>query len=136
MWRWRGGPARASPRTRPRSRPGIGAALALSSIYTVALAYPAEKRVGSPVPGTADGYGGQALAGTFGSLIGVALATLPVILALELTRPVPDAVRMPTLVLCAAGYGLALAWIGVRLAARAAGQRLPELCQIALRSKL
>jgi ABC-2 type transport system permease protein len=115
---------------------GIGAALALSSIYTVALAYPAEKRVGSPVPGTADGYGGQALAGTFGSLIGVALATLPVILALELTRSVPDAVRMPALVLCAAGYGLALAWIGVRLAARAAGQRLPELCQIALRSKL
>jgi hypothetical protein len=66
----------------------------------------------------------------------VALATLPVILALELTRSVPDAVRMPALVLCAAGYGLALAWIGVRLAARAAGQRLPELCQIALCSKL
>ena len=115
---------------------GIGAALALSSICTVALAYPAEKRVGSPVPGTADGYGGQALAGTFGSLIGVALATLPVILALELTRSVPAAVRMPVLVLCAAGYGLALAWIGVRLAARTAGRRLPELCQIALRSKL
>jgi hypothetical protein len=40
------------------------------------------------------------------------------------------------LVLCAAGYGIALAWIGVRVAARAAQQRLPELCQIAFRSKL
>jgi hypothetical protein len=40
------------------------------------------------------------------------------------------------LVLCAAGYGLALAWIGVRIAARSADRRLPELCQIAVRSKL
>jgi hypothetical protein len=40
------------------------------------------------------------------------------------------------LVLCAAGYGIALVWIGVRVAARAAEQKLPELCQIAVRSKL
>jgi hypothetical protein len=43
---------------------------------------------------------------------------------------------MPVLVLCAAGYGIALAWIGVRIAARAAGKRLPELCQIANLSRL
>ena len=79
------------------------------------------------MPGTADGYGGQALAGTFGSLIGVALATIPVILAVELTSSAPAAVRIPVLVLCAAGYGLALAWIGVRIAARSADRRLPEL---------
>ncbi len=115
---------------------GIGAGLALSSIYTVTLAYPAEKRIGSPVPGAADGYGGQALAGTFGSIIGVAVAIIPVILAVELTHSVPAAVRMPVLVLCAAGYGIALAWIGVRIAASAAAHRLPELGQIAVRSKL
>jgi len=115
---------------------GIGAALALSSIFTVTLAYPAEKRVGSPTPRSADGYGGQALAGAFGSLIGVALATLPVILAAERIHLAPAAIRIPVLVLCAAGYGLALAWIGVRIAARSADRRLPELCQIAVRSKL
>ena len=43
---------------------------------------------------------------------------------------------MPVLVLCAAGYGIALAWIGVRIAARAAGKRLPKLCQIANLSRL
>ena len=31
---------------------------------------------------------------------------------------------------------LGLAWIGVRIAARAAEQKLPELCQVAVRSKL
>ena len=115
---------------------GIGAALAFSSIYTVTLAYPAEKRVGSPVPGAANGYGGHAAAGAFGSLFGVAIVTIPVILAAELTHSGPAAVRMPVLELCAAGYGIALAWIGMRIAARAAEQRLPELYQIAARSKL
>jgi len=43
---------------------------------------------------------------------------------------------MPLLVLGAAGYGLALAWAGVRIAAATAAPKLPELCQIALRSKL
>jgi ABC-2 type transport system permease protein len=43
---------------------------------------------------------------------------------------------MTILLLCAAGYGLALASAGVRLAARAAEGKLPELCQIAIRSKL
>jgi hypothetical protein len=35
-----------------------------------------------------------------------------------------------------ARYGLVLAWAGVRIAAATAAQKLPELCQIALRSKL
>jgi hypothetical protein len=33
-------------------------------------------------------------------------------------------------------YGFALAWIGVRIAARAAEEKLPELSQIAMRSKM
>ena len=115
---------------------GIGAGLALSSIFTATLAYPAEKRVGSPAPRSADGYGGHALAGSLGSIFGVALATVPVIVAAELTHGAPAAVRAPVIVLCAAGYGLALAWAGARIAARAAGQRLPELSQLAARSKL
>ena len=43
---------------------------------------------------------------------------------------------MPTLVLCAVAYGFALALIGVRIAARTAVDRLTELYQIAVRSKL
>jgi hypothetical protein len=39
-------------------------------------------------------------------------------------------------VLGAAAYGLALAWAGVRIGARAAEGRLPELCQVAIRSQL
>jgi len=45
-------------------------------------------------------------------------------------------VRMPVLVACAAVYGLGLAWVGVLIAARAAEQKLPELYQIAVQSKL
>jgi hypothetical protein len=66
----------------------------------------------------------------------VALAAIPVILAVEFTHAVPAAVRIPVLVVCAAGYGLALAWAGARIAARAADRRLPELYQLAARSKL
>ncbi len=114
----------------------VGAGLALSSLYTVTLAYPAERRIGSPVPNAADGHGGQAFAGAMGSLFGVALVSAPVILAVEFTPSVPAPVRIPVLVLCAAGYGIALAWTGARIAARAAAGRLPELCQVALRSKV
>jgi len=59
-----------------------------------------------------------------------------VIVAVALTGHVAAAVRMPVLLLCSAGYGLALAWIGVRIAAQGAERRVPELCQVALRSKL
>jgi hypothetical protein len=43
---------------------------------------------------------------------------------------------MPLLVLGAAAYGLALTWAGVRIAAATAAQKLPELAQLAIRSKL
>jgi len=115
---------------------GIGAGLALSSVFAVTLPYPVEKRVGSPTPRPVDGYMGYRLAGTFGSLLGTAVAVIPVVLAAVFTRSDPAAVRIPVLVLCAAGYGIALAWIGVRIAGRAAEPRLPDLYQIAIRSKL
>ena len=115
---------------------GIGAGLALSNLFTVALPYPAEKRAGNPTPRAADGYMGRALAGVFGSLLGVAVAVTPVVLAAVLTRHDPAAARIPLLLAGAAGYGLLLAWAGVRIAARAAAPRLPELYQIAVRSKL
>jgi ABC-2 type transport system permease protein len=114
----------------------IGAALGLSSLLTATSAYPVQRRVGSPVPNAADGYGGQAAAGSLSSLFGVALISVPVILALIFTSSVPDAVRIPVLVLGAAAYGGVLAWAGTRLAAIAAAGQLPELCQIAIRSKL
>jgi ABC-2 type transport system permease protein len=115
---------------------GIGAGLALSNVFTVTMPYPMEKRVGSPTPRAASGYTGYGLGSTLGSLLGTVLAVVPVVLGAVLTRSDPAAVRMPVLVLCAAGYGLVLAWIGVRIAARAAEQKLPELYQIAVRSKL
>jgi ABC-2 type transport system permease protein len=115
---------------------GIGAALALANIFTTALPYPIEKRAGSPMRQAASGYAASGIAGALGNLIGVALASIPVIVAIVLTSHVAPAVRMPVLIVCAAGYGLVLAWIGVQIAAAAAEQKLPELCQVALRSKL
>jgi ABC-2 type transport system permease protein len=115
---------------------GIGAGLGLGAIFTVTLPYPMEKRAGSPVPRPADGFTGDRLGGSLGSLVGTAVAVIPVVLGVVFTRSDPATVRMPVLVVCAAGYGLALAWIGGRLAARAAAPRLPELYQIAVRSKL
>jgi len=115
---------------------GIGAGLGLGDIFSVTLPYPMEKRAGSPVPRPADGFTGDRLGGTLGSLVGTAVAVIPVVLGVVFTRSDPATVRMPVLVVCAAGYGLALAWIGGRAAARAAESRLPELYQIAVRSKL
>ncbi len=114
----------------------LGAGLALSSVLTVGAAYPMQKRVGSPVPTTGDGYSGQAAAGAFGSLVGVAIATIPLILAVNFTYSVPAAVRIPVLAVCAAAYGILLALAGARGAAVAAARTLPELTQIALASKL
>ena len=115
---------------------GLGAALALSNIFTVVLPYPMDKRAGNPLRQAAQGYTAYGVGAVFGSLAGVAIAAIPVIIATELTNADPATVRMPVLLLCAAAYGLALAWAGVRIAASAAEDRLPELCQVAMRSKL
>jgi hypothetical protein len=59
-------------------------------------------------------------------MFGVAVTVIPVVLGVVFTRSDPATVRMPVLVVCAAGYGLALAWTGGRLAARAAGSGCPS----------
>jgi ABC-2 type transport system permease protein len=115
---------------------GLGAALGVANIFTVALPYPMAKRAGSPMPQSAQGSGGHALASNLGTLACVAVAAIPVIVAGNLTSADPAEVRVPALLVCAAAYGVALAWIGVRIAARAAEGRLPELCQVAIRTKL
>ena len=115
---------------------GIGAGLALANLFSVASAYPMEKRAGTPLPRAADGHNGQAIATTFAALFAAALGTLPVIVAATLTGADSAAVRLPVLVLLAAVWGLALAWGGVEGAASMAEQKLPELAQIAARSKL
>jgi len=114
---------------------GLGAALAFSDIFTVVLAYPMVKRAGSPMRQAAQGYTSLGLLGVLGTLGGVAVAAAPVIVVAVLVSG-NAAVRVPALLVSAAGYGIALAWAGVRIAARAAEQRLPELCQVAIRSTL
>jgi ABC-2 type transport system permease protein len=109
---------------------GIGASMALSNIFTVRLPYPTEKREGSPVRGASEGHAARALGATFGSLLGTAVAVSPVAAAEVLTNADSAAVRIPVLLACAACYGIALAWAGVRTAE----PKLPELCQIALHS--
>jgi ABC-2 type transport system permease protein len=113
---------------------GLGAALGLSNILTVTLAYPMTTRTGSPMRQAAAGYASYTFGGMLASLAGVAVAVTPVILAAAFTSTAPAAVRTPALIICSAAYGLALAWAGVQIAAREAAARLPELCQIAVRS--
>ena len=115
---------------------GLGAALATANIFTVVLPYPMDKRAGSPLPQAAQGYGPYAFGSILGTLASAAVAAIPVIVAAVLTSADPAGIRAPSLVLCAAVYGLALAWTGVRIAARAAERKLPELCQVAIRSRL
>ena len=114
----------------------IGAGLALGNVFSAALAYPVERRAGTPMPRPAEGFMGQRLLSYLGTLFGTGVLIIPVILALVLTRSDPAGVRWPVLVVCAAAYGLALAWAGVRMAAGLAEPRLPELGQIAARSRL
>jgi hypothetical protein len=113
---------------------GIGAGLALANLFTVALAYPAEKRAGTPMPRAASGHTGQAVGGALLTLLGVGLAVTPAILAVVFTQSAPAAIRLPVLVLGGAAYGLALAWAGVRGAANVAERKLPELAQTAIQS--
>ncbi|HEY2578849.1 MAG TPA: hypothetical protein VGI74_21295 [Streptosporangiaceae bacterium] len=115
---------------------GLGAAMAISNILTVTAPYPVVDRAGSPMRRAADGYTAYGVLGTFGNLIGVGVAAAPVIYAAVLTTGDPVAVRMPILVVGAAAYGLLLSWLGQWIAANAAGNKVPELCQMASRSAL
>jgi ABC-2 type transport system permease protein len=115
---------------------GLGAGLAMSNIFGVALAYPLQKRAGNPLPQQAQGYGGHAVGTIFGTLACVAVASIPVIVLGNLTSGVSAAVALPVLFGCAVAYGFGLAWLGVRAAAVLAEGKLPELCQIAMRTSL
>ena len=115
---------------------GIGAGLALANIFTAAFPYPVEKRSGTPTPRAIDGYMGLSVGVVFLSIIAVLVAALPAIFGVILTDTAPAAVRMPVLVLCAAVYGLALTWAGVAIAALVAERKVPELYQIAVRTRL
>jgi hypothetical protein len=88
------------------------------------------------MPRAVSGHNGEAVGSQLLTLLGVGVAVTPVILAAVFTQSVPAAIRMPLLALGAAAYGLALAWGGVRGAAVAAEQKLPELAQIANQSIL
>jgi ABC-2 type transport system permease protein len=113
---------------------GLGAALGLSNIFTVTLPYPLARRAGSPMPQAAQGYTSFALGSVLGSLLGAAVLVTPVIIAGVQTSGDQPAVRIPVLLVCSAAYGVMLAWAGVQLAARQAAGKLPELCQVAVRS--
>jgi ABC-2 type transport system permease protein len=115
---------------------GLGAGLAMANIFGVLLAYPLQKRAGNPLPQQAQGYGGQAVGTILGTLVCVAVAAIPVIVLGNLTIGVSAAVALPVLFGCAVAYGLGLAWLGVLAGAILAGGRLPELCQVAMRTTL
>jgi ABC-2 type transport system permease protein len=122
--------------TMPVALAALGAALALSNIITVNGAYPMAKRVGTPIYTSAPGYGSSRVAATIGTLFGIPVLVAPVIVAAVLTAGAPLAVRAPVLTAFAAAYGLALAWAGVRIAASTGEDKMPELCQVALASKV
>jgi len=113
---------------------GLGAALGLSNMLTVTLAYPMARRTGSPMRQAAPGYASYTFGGMLASVGGVAAATIPVIIVAAVTSTESAAVRAPALIVCSAVYGLVLAWAGVQFAAREAEGRIPELCQIAVQS--
>ena len=76
------------------------------------------------------------MAASIGTLFGVPALAAPVIVAAVLSAGAPLAIRAPVLTVCAAAYGLALAWAGVRIAANAAEGKMPELCQVAMASQV
>ena len=115
---------------------GLGAATAFGNLFSAVLPYPVQKRPGSPTPKAVEGYSMHTLGASCGSLVGAALLTTPVIFAVVATGHVLLAVRVVLLLVAGALYGLLLATAGVRIAARIAEERIPELTQIALRSRL
>jgi len=102
----------------------------------VTLPYPVEKRVGSPTPKAIDGYKANVLGAALGSLFGTLILVTPVVLGIIFTGHVAATIRMPVLLVAGAAYGVVLATIGVRVAARIAEFRVPEIAEIALRSKV
>jgi hypothetical protein len=66
---------------------------------------------------------------------GTAILVIPLIFAIVLSNSDPAAIRMPVLLASGAVYGFVLALAGVRIAADAAERKMPELVQIAIRSK-
>jgi ABC-2 type transport system permease protein len=113
-----------------------GAGLGIADLFSAALPYPMERRAGSPLPRQAEGFTMQALAARFGGLIATAILVIPVIVAIADTGSVADAVRIPALIAGGAVYGALLAWAGIALGAAVADGKLPELFQLAARSKL
>jgi hypothetical protein len=71
-----------------------------------------------------------------GGLIATAIVVIPVIVAIAATGSVTDAVRIPALIAGGAVYGALFAWAGIALGAGVADGKLPELFQLAARSKL
>jgi len=115
---------------------GTGAALGISNILTATLAFPMATRAGSPLRQAAPGYTAYGLGGVLANLATVAITAIPVIVAVVLAGAHPPVVWYPVLLCCAAAYGFGLVYVGVLLAAIAAGPKLPELCQVALASQL
>ena len=113
-----------------------GAGLGISDLFSSALPYPMERRAGTPLPRQTDGFTMQSLAARLGGLIATGILVIPVIVAIEATGSVADAVRIPALIAGGAAYGAVLAWAGIVLGAGIADGKLPELFQIAARSKL
>jgi len=122
--------------TMPVALAALGAALALSNIITVTGAYPMAKRIGTPIYTAAPGYGSSRVAATIGTLFGIPVLVTPVIVAAVMSAGAPLAIRAPLLTVGAAAYGFALAWAGVRIAATTGASKMPELCQVALASKV
>jgi ABC-2 type transport system permease protein len=114
---------------------GMGAALGLGDLLSAALPYPMVKRAGTPVLVPAPGYSGYRLGGLL-ALVGTAVLAAPVIVGAVLAASGPDAIRIGVMLPCAAAYGFALAVIGVRMAAKIAESKLPDMCQVALRTAI
>jgi ABC-2 type transport system permease protein len=114
----------------------LGAAVGLSNLFSAALPYPMVRRTGTPMLVAAQGYAAYRIGSVLGTLAGTAVLATPALVAAVLTRTDPLAFRLGVLVPCGAVYGFALALAGVRLAASAAAGKLPELCQVAVRSAM
>ena len=82
------------------------------------------------------GYAVQRIGGVLGTLAGTAVLAAPVIAGAVLAANGPDAIRIGVMLPGAAGYGFALAVAGVRLAAQVAESKMPEICQLALRTAM